>query len=115
MTVDTPLDADRRVARSPEKQGAVAWPLPIEEKLEVLLRRAEEAGERTSRKEIVAALIAAYNGDGDEISDLLRTYRRTTVRELLGVPESKNVVDIRQRRKPGPRPRARGDAAHDDV
>jgi hypothetical protein len=113
MTVDTPLDADSRVVRSPEKQGAVAWPLPVEAKLDVLLRRAEEAGERTSRKELVAALIAVYDGEGEELSALLRRYRRTTVRELLAVPKSENVIDITQRRKPGPRPR--GEVAREDT
>jgi hypothetical protein len=105
MTVDTPLDADSRVVRWPEKQGAVAWPFPIEAKLDVLLRRAEEAGERTNRKEVVAALISEFTGDGEDLSELLRRYRRITVRELL--PQSENVIDMTQRRKPGPRPRSR--------
>ena len=43
MTVDT-LAANSRVVKAPEKQGAVAWPLPVEMKLDRLLRRAEEAG-----------------------------------------------------------------------
>jgi hypothetical protein len=111
MTVDPPHDADSRVVRWPEKQGAVAWPLPVESKLDVLLRRAEEAGERTSRKEIVAALIAACQDDGDGISAVLRRYRKTTVRDLLDVPKSQNVIDIKQRRKPGPRPRNYGQVA----
>jgi len=114
MTVDTSLDADGLVVRSPEKQGAVAWPLPIEAKLEVLLRRAEEAGERTSRKEVVAALIAGYNPDGKKVAALLKRYRRITVRELLAVPQDENVIDIEQRRKPGPRPRDRGERVHVD-
>jgi len=114
MTVDSPLDADSLVVRSPERQGAVAWPLPIEGKLDVLLRRAEEAGERTSRKEVVAAVIAAYNADGKKMSTLLKRYRRMTVRELLAVPQSENVIDIEQRRKPGPRPRDRGELVHED-
>lgn len=105
MPVDTPLNADSRVITSPEKQGAVAWPLPIEAKLEALLRRTEEVGERTSRKEIVAALIAAADNDGENMSMLLRSYRTITVRELLGVSEDENVIPITERRKPGPRPR----------
>jgi hypothetical protein len=115
MTDDTPLDADSRVVRWPEKQGAVAWPLPVEAKLEALLHRAEEAGERTSRKEVVAALIAAYKGDGKKVSALVRRYRRTTVRELLAVPQSENVIDITQRRKPGPRPRSHGTLAREEL
>jgi hypothetical protein len=113
MTVDTQLDADSRIVKWPEKQGAVAWPLPIEAKLDVLLRRAEEAGERTNRKEVVAALIAEYQGDGEDVSELLRHYRRITVRELL--PQSENVIDITQRRKPGPRPRDRGKVTREDA
>ena len=105
MPVDTSLAADSRVIMSPEKQGAVSWPLPIEAKLEVLLRRAVDAGERTSRKEIVAALIAAADFDDDSMSTLLRGYRKITVRELLDIPQSENVIPISQGRKPGPRPR----------
>jgi hypothetical protein len=101
------FNADSRVIMSPERQGAVAWPIPIEEKLDMLLRSAEEAGERTSRKEVVAALIATFEGDGEELSLLLRRYRRITVRDLLDVPKSENVIDIARRRTPGPRPRVR--------
>lgn len=107
MPVDTSLVADSRVITSPEKQGAVSWPLPIEAKLESLLRRSEAVGERTTRKEIVAALIAAADDDGEIMSMLLRSYRTITVRELLSVPESKNVIPITERRRPGPRPRVR--------
>ena len=105
--VDTPLEADSLVVRSPEKQGAVAWPLPVEAKLDRLLRLAEEVGERTSRKELVAALIAMCEADGEALSAMLRRYRRTTVRALLDVPNDENVIDIAQRRRPGPRPRDR--------
>ena len=103
MMLEPPPDADSRVVSWRERQGAVAWPLPIEAKLDVLLRRAEEAGERTNRKEVVAALISDYKGDGEDISELLRRYRRMTVKELL--PQNENVIDITRERKPGPRPR----------
>jgi hypothetical protein len=83
-------------------------------KLDRLLRRAEEAGERTSRKEVVAALIAGYDGDEDDIASMLKRYRRITVRELLAVPDSKDVIDIAQHRKPGPRPRDRREISHEN-
>lgn len=113
MTVDT-LAANSRVVKAPEKQGAVAWPLPVEMKLDRLLRRAEEAGERTSREEVVAALIAEYDGDEDDIASMLKRYRRITVRELLAVPDSKDVIDMEQYRKPGPRSRDRHEISHEN-
>ena len=105
MPVDTPLNADSRVITSPEKQGAVAWPLPIEAKLEALLRRTEEVGERTSRKRSSRRSITAADNDGENMSMLLRSYRTITVRELLGGSEDENVIPITERRKPGQWPR----------
>ena len=55
----TPLAADQLVRDCPQKQAAVAWPLPVDARLDELLAQADAAGENTSRKELVAAIIAS--------------------------------------------------------
>lgn len=99
---DTPLDVDRKVVEFPERQSAVAWPLPVDARLERLLDQAREAGERTSRKEIVAALVATATFTDAQLGKLLRRYRTLHVREILPVPEGANVVQF-TRKGPGPR------------
>lgn len=61
--------------RSPQK----VW-------LERLLARAQAAGERTSRKEIVAALVATSNQSDAQLGKILRKYRTVTVRQILPYP-----------------------------
>lgn len=99
---DTPLDADARVIDCPDKQAAISWPLPVDAKLDRLLEAARDAGERTSRREILAALVAGAEFTGDQLGEALRAYRRSHVRDLLDVPKGGTVIPIR-RHAPGPR------------
>ncbi len=101
---DTPLDADARVLDCPEKQAAISWPLPVDAKLDRFLADARDAGERTSRRELLAALVAVSQMTGDELGNALRAYRRSRVRDLLAVEREDNVVPIK-RHAPGPRRR----------
>jgi hypothetical protein len=99
---DTPLNADGLVIDHPEKQGAVSWPLPVEARLERLLEQAKTAAERTSRKELVAALIATADPTDAQLRRMLRRYRTARVRDILPVPEGENVIPF-VRQGPGPR------------
>jgi hypothetical protein len=99
---DTPLAADQLVRDCPEKQAAVAWPLPVDARLDELLAQAEAAGENTSRKELVAAIIALTTVTDAQLGRLLRRYRRAKVRDLISLPEGENVVPF-MKHKPGPR------------
>jgi len=47
----------RRLHRSPTKQIALELPAPISGRLDNLLVVAEYAGERTSRRELIAAIL----------------------------------------------------------
>jgi hypothetical protein len=98
------LDADGRIVEFPEKQAALAWPLPVEVRLEMLLEQARSAGERTSRKELVAALVATCDKTDVQLSEMLRLYRTLKVREILPMPDGQNVVPF-EPKKPGPRAR----------
>jgi hypothetical protein len=98
-----PLDA--RLAKCEQKNAAIIWPLPIDYRLDRLVEAVEEVGERTSRKELAAAIVLDAPDSPDELSQLLRRYRMARVEDAgLTVPEGENVVSI-QRYKPGPRPR----------
>ena len=99
------LDLGGRLVEGEETGAAVDWPVALHHRVDQLVELAEGVGERTSRKELVAALVLASPTDGNELSDMLRTYRTALTRDaLLNVPSSENVVELR-RRGPGPRSR----------
>jgi hypothetical protein len=101
------LPADSLVIDNHVGQVSMAWPVPVDVRLEQILAQAKAAGERTSRRELVAALIATYEMTDDELSDMLRRYRKMKVREMLGVPDEANVVPFKKQ-PPGPRASERG-------
>lgn len=98
----TPLAADQLVRDCPQKQAAVAWPLPVDVRLDELLDQADAAGENTSRKELVAAIIANTRVSDAQLGRLLRWYRKAKVRDLISPPEGENIVPF-VKHKPGPR------------
>ena len=96
------LDADSRVIDNAERQASIAWPLPVDIRLERLLGQAKAAGERTSRRELVAALVATCELTDAQLSEMLRRYRTATVRQMLPIPDGENVVPF-MKHPPGPR------------
>jgi hypothetical protein len=105
----TPLSGDQLVRDCPQKQAAVAWPLPVDVRLDELLAQANAAGENTSRKELVAAIIAGTRVSDAQLGRLLRQYRKARVRDLVALPEGENVVPF-VKHKPGPRRSGSADA-----
>ena len=101
----TSLKVGDEVSSYPDRQAGISWPLPVDAKLEELLDAARAVGERTSRREIVAAIIALSEFSGEELSDLLRRYRLARVGDVLQpASEASNVVKFTQH-GPGPRRR----------
>jgi hypothetical protein len=98
----TPLPADHLVRECPQKQAAVSWPLPVDMHLDRLVAQAENAGEKTNRKELAAAIIATATFSNSQLEKVLKRYRRSRVRDVIPVPEGENVVPFEQSR-PGPR------------
>ena len=76
----TPLAADQLVRDCPQKQAAVAWPLPVDAWLDQLLAQADAAAENTTRKELAAAIIASTRLSDARLRKLLRWYRMAKVR-----------------------------------
>lgn len=91
------------LSRSRDRQVGLRLPMAVDEKLDRLRDAAQGAGERTDRKELVAALIAVCDLDGPALGEVLRRYRTMTVRDALpDAPASAKVVRLAEH-KPGPR------------
>ncbi|MGW6707616.1 hypothetical protein ACWGDE_22380 [Streptomyces sp. NPDC054956] len=79
---------------------SVLWPEDVDRRLNILVRAAAAAGERTSRAELLAALVAAVDVAPEQVSDLLHHYRRLPADALTGDEERTDLPVVRA---PGPR------------
>ena len=89
----------------PERSVGLSLPVPINARLDLLVELAEQAGERTSRKEIVATCILAAPDGADELVRWLRIYRRSSA-DATATSGAK-LEDVLEHRplRPGRRPR----------
>ena len=89
----------------PERSVRLSLPVPINARLDQLVRLAEQAGERTSRKEIVAVCILGAPDGADEMVRWLRICRKSTADSTA--TSGANLNDLLELRPtpPGPRPR----------
>jgi hypothetical protein len=100
-----PVDSSLR--NSPKLSVGLVLPAALSERLDCLVALAEKQGERTNRREVVAALLLAAAPSGAVVSELIREFRRAQVRDALVGDPSDEVFKV-ERRKPGPRPRSDG-------
>ena len=97
------LDPNILADDAPKRNCGVQWTLPVDTRLDRLVEQARKAGERTNRRELLSAILCAFDADDDELRETLREYRCKTVADVLGQePDSPNVISIR-RHGPGPR------------
>jgi hypothetical protein len=97
------VDPEERLLDCPEKPSAIAWPMPVDRRLDELVAAAREVGERTTRKEMAAAIVLAFDAAGDGLSDTLRNYRLARARDaVMAAPSADNVLHL-PRHPPGPR------------
>ena len=89
----------------PERSVGLSLPVPITARLDLLVELAEQAGERTSRKEIVATCILAAPDGADELVRWLRIDRKSPADSAY--TSGARVADVLELRpaRPGPRPR----------
>lgn len=98
-----PVSMSELLRDSKDKQVSFRWAMALDQRLDALVKRAEDAGERTTRREVLAALIAHADHSGDELGEILRELRRARVGDVVLDAEAKdNVVNLRSYR-PGPR------------
>jgi hypothetical protein len=101
------FDLDERLIDTPERNQGLDWPLPVDMWLDSLVESARRAGMTTTRKELSAALVTSVEPGEEALVDLIRSYRRRTGRDLLGVSDDADNVIAFERRPPGPRKRPR--------
>lgn len=68
------------------KTTSVEWPRTVDAKLERLFELARAEGERTSRSDILAALVAAAPENGEGLGVVIHSYRRMRVRDFPPIP-----------------------------
>jgi hypothetical protein len=89
--------------KSADRQVTFRLPSALDQRLDALLERAVEAGENTTRRELLSALLLATDLTGEQLSGLLHDYRIARVTSaLLDHETSGNVIQL-ERHKPGPR------------
>lgn len=99
------VGADQRLDGSPDRQVSFRIPLALDQRLDALVERAVDAGERTNRREVLSALLFVTQADGDQLGTMLRLFRRASVGEaVLDVQPDDNVLAF-SRHQPGPRAR----------
>ena len=103
---------DTSLAECPERSVGLVLADPISKRLDGLVDCVEATGERTSRKEVIAALILAASPDGEQLAASLRRLRLAGVRDVyvgLRVDPQPSAngggLDMSAQRQPGPRAR----------
>jgi hypothetical protein len=99
ITADTPLSSCSQV------RLGLAVPFPISERIDDIVASAEEVGERTNRKEVIAALVLSTSIDGPAIGEAIRALRKARAIDALGLENSNGLEITPRERRPGPRPR----------
>lgn len=107
MTTPHRLDADSPLRNAPERSIGLSLFGPLSARVDALVKLVEEHGERTNRKELIAAVILAATADPEQLSAAIRNYRGASIRDtLVDADLAQSRVEM-PRRKPGPRPRSR--------
>jgi hypothetical protein len=99
--LEQPLDA------FPERQIGVSLPAPLDVRLNTLVDRADEAGARTSRKELLAALVLDAPTTARELAELVRKVRVASGKDAAGEDVDAGRMSFAAQIRPGPRPRSR--------
>lgn len=104
------LRRDAPLQTSPDVRIGIGLPAPLSGRLDGLVEIADEEGAKTSRKELLAALVLNAPADGDTLAGLVRDYRKAPVSEAMIPGQSETRFLEPQRPAPGPRPRGRDQA-----
>jgi hypothetical protein len=89
MARTSQIDPSRLLQDTEERPIGISLPVPLSKRLDLLVERAERAGARAYRKDILAALILAAPEDPEELLDLFSRYRRATAEHRPTTPAAK--------------------------
>jgi hypothetical protein len=101
------LRRDALLHTCPELRIGIGLPAPLSGRLDVLVELADAEGAKTSRKEVLAALLLSASDDGDALAGLVRDYRKASIAQAMISSQSEARFLDPQRPAPGPRPRGR--------
>ena len=93
---------DDSLADATAFQIGIAVPGPLSARLDALVKRAHRSGERTNRKELLAALILSASENEANLSRLVRRYRRARVADAF-VANEDPATFLNPARPRGPR------------
>lgn len=98
------VDAAELLRGSRDRQVSFRFPLALDQRLDALMERAVRAGERTTRAELLLALVLACDLDGAKLGTALRRLRTATNGEAVldQLVPGDNVLQFFDH-KPGPR------------
>lgn len=100
------VDATELLRLSRDRQVSLRLPLALDQRLDALVERATKAGERTTRAELLQALILDCDLDGIDVGNRLRQLRTATCGDaVLDHTMSRDNVLQFSAHKPGPRTR----------
>jgi hypothetical protein len=97
--------ADALLSELPEFNVGLALSDAISARLDALVDLANAAGTRTSRKELIAALLLATGPNDEELAETVRRYRTARARDTLFDNSAAATMLTFTPRKPGPRGR----------
>jgi hypothetical protein len=99
------IPGDLLLKRCPQTQAGLSFPIPINQRIDLLCDLADEEGIETSRKDLVAALVLAAEPNPRKLAAAIQRYRKARAREAaVGPGDEENVLRL-QVRKPGPKNR----------
>lgn len=96
------VSPDARLVLCDEQPTSLSFVAPINERLDQLVELADQAGARTTRKELVAALILGASDSAVTLRDAVLTYRTSRAKDAAVSGDPARVLELRQHR-PGPR------------
>ena len=105
MTRRTPADAP--LSGLAEHNIGLALSDPLSARLDALVDLVDATGERTNRKELVAALILGTAPESSALAALVRSYRTAEARDTLIDADPSVSMLVFAPRRPGPRKRRR--------
>jgi hypothetical protein len=89
------LDADAKASTAISKAASINWSMAADRRLDQLVDLANDLGANTRRNEVAAALVGAAPCDGEALLDLVLSWRRARVRDVVvDVPPNADVIQL---------------------
>ena len=79
------VDPDAPLLEAPLKRPGLAWPLPVDIRLDFLRDRANLGGIGATRQEVMSALVIAAPEEVHALVEMVINYRTSRIRSVLPV------------------------------